>query len=146
MEEKTVIREALPADAPALARLNRTAMGYDYPEDQTADRLAAILQDSRCKIFMAESAGQVAGYLHLEDYQLLYGDPMKNIMGIAVDPNRRRQGLGRALLEAGEAWAREQGAAGVRLVSGESRQGAHAFYRALGYAGNKMQLNLKKMF
>ena len=48
MEEKTVIREALPADAPALARLNRTAMGYDYPEDQTADRLAAILQDSRC--------------------------------------------------------------------------------------------------
>ena len=108
MEEKTVIREALPADAPALARLNRTAMGYDYPEDQTADRLAAILQDSRCKIFMAESAGQVAGYLHLEDYQLLYADPMKNIMGIAVDPNRRRQGLGRALLEAGEAWAREQ--------------------------------------
>ena len=146
MEEKTVIREALPADAPALARLNRTAMGYDYPEDQTADRLAAILQDRRCKIFVAECGGQVAGYLHLEDYQLLYGDPMKNIMGIAVDPNRRRQGLGRALLEAGEAWAREQGAAGVRLVSGESRQGAHAFYRALGYAGNKMQLNLKKMF
>ena len=146
MEEKTVIREALPADAPALARLNRTAMGYDYPEDQTADRLAAILQDSRCKIFMAQSAGQVSGYLHLEDYQLLYADSMKNIMGIAVDPNRRRQGLGRALLEAGEAWAREQGAAGVRLVSGESRQGAHAFYRALGYAGNKMQLNLKKMF
>lgn len=146
MEEETVIREALPADAPALARLNRTAMGYDYPEDQTADRLAAILQDRRCKIFVAECGGQVAGYLHLEDYQLLYGDPMKNIMGIAVDPNRRRQGLGRALLEAGEAWAREQGAAGVRLVSGESRQGAHAFYRALGYAGNKMQLNLKKMF
>lgn len=146
MEENTVIREALPADAPALARLNRTAMGYDYPEDQTADQLAAILQDSRCKIFVAESAGQVVGYLHLEDYQLLYGDPMKNIMGIAVDPDCRRQGLGRALLEAGEAWAREQGAAGVRLVSGESRQGAHAFYRALGYAGNKIQLNLKKMF
>ena len=137
MEEETVIREALPADAPALARLNRTAMGYDYPEDQTADRLAAILQDSRCKIFMAESAGQVAGYLHLEDYQLLYADSMKNIMGIAVDPNRRRQGLGRALLEAGEAWAREQGAAGVRLVSGESRQGAHAFYRLWAMRGTK---------
>lgn len=139
-----LIREALLADAPALARLNTVAMGYDYPEDRTAEKLAVILADSRAKILVAELAGRVAGYLHLEDYEVLYVNSMKNIMGIAVAPDCRRMGIGRQLLAAGEAWAREQGAQAIRLVSGESRTDAHAFYRALGFAGNKMQLNLKK--
>ena len=56
----------------------------------------------------------------------------------------RRQGVGRALLAAGEAWARSQGAEAMRLVSGESRKGAHAFYASLGYTGNKLQRNFKK--
>lgn len=80
------------------------------------------------------------------DYDLLNFGPLKNIMGIAVDPKYRRIGIGKALLETGEEWARDSGAEGVRLVSGEGRTEAHAFYRALGYDGNKMQLNLKKMF
>lgn len=86
------------------------------------------------------------GYVHLADYDLLYADHMKNIMGIAVDPSCRRLGIGKKLLEAGESWAKETGADGVRLVSGETRTGAHALYRSLGYEGNKMQLNLKKLF
>ncbi len=45
-----------------------------------------------------------------------------------------------------EDWAKASGAAGVRLPSGETRVGAHAFYRSLGYAGTNMQLNLRKMF
>ena len=63
---------------------------------------------------------------------------------IAVDPACRRQGVGRALLAAGEAWARSQGAEAMRLVSGESRKGAYAFYASLGYTGNKLQRNFKK--
>lgn len=53
-------------------------------------------------------------------------------------------GIGRKLLAAVEDWARDTGAHAVRLVSGAARTGAHAFYRACGYEGNKMQLNLKK--
>lgn len=144
MSGNVVIRDALPGDAAALARLNRVAMGYDYPEGKTARQLDKLLNSGRDKILVAELEGQVAGYLHLVDYDLLYYDPMKNIMGIAVGPEYRRMGIGRALLQAGEAWAKADGAAGVRLVSGESRVGAHAFYRACGYEGSKMQLNLKK--
>ncbi len=53
-------------------------------------------------------------------------------------------GIGARLLAAGEEWARQQGTEAIRLNSGESRQGAHAFYRAQDYAGTKMQRNLKK--
>ena len=59
---------------------------------------------------------------------MLYAGHMVNVLGIAVSSAWRRQGVGRALLSAGEAWARSKGAVAVRLVSGEARKGAHAFY------------------
>lgn len=143
---ETIIRGAVPGDCAALARLNREEMGYDYPEERMLEKLEALLNDGRNKILVAQRGEAAVGYLHLADYDVLYAPPMKNIMGIAVSSACRRQGIGKALLLAGEAWARENGAAGVRLSSGESRTGAHAFYRSLGYEGTKMQLNLKKMF
>lgn len=42
---------------------------------------------------------------------------MKNIMGIAVSSNFRKMGIGKALLDSVEHWARDTGASGVRLVS-----------------------------
>ncbi len=140
------VREAVPGDADTIAWLNAAAMGYDYPKEKTAAQLKALLDSGRDKILVAEAEGRVVGYLHLQDYDLLYSDHMKNVMGIAVDPACRRRGIGSALLAAGEDWACSTGASGVRLVSGESRKGAHAFYRSLGYEGSKMQLNLKKAF
>lgn len=140
------IRNAEPGDVQVITYLNQISMGYDYPEDKTAAQLKKLLSSGNDKILVAELEGKVVGYLHLVDYDLLYNGPMKNIMGIAVDPEYRRQGVGKALLEAGEDWARADGAEGIRLVSGESRTEAHAFYRALGYEGSKMQLNLKKIF
>ncbi len=140
------IRPARPEDAAAITRLNREEMGYDYPLEKTEEQLQKLLSDGKNGVFVAEAAGEVAGYVHLTDYDLLYADPMKNIMGIAVASSYRRMGIGKKLLTAAENWARESGAAGVRLVSGSTRTGAHAFYRSLGYEGNKTQLNLKKMF
>lgn len=43
-----------------------------------------------------------------------------------------------------EAWARERGASGLRLVSGETRADAHAFYQRLGFTGIKKQVNFRK--
>lgn len=43
-------------------------------------------------------------------------------------------------------WAKDTGAFGVRLVSGATRIGAHAFYKSCGYEGNKEQKNLRKCF
>lgn len=139
------IREARLADCAAIARLNREELGYDFPEERTREKLGACLTNPAHKIFVAESGGEVVGYLHLEDYDVLYFPHMKNVLGIAVASACRRQGVGRALLAAGEAWAKADGAVAVRLVSGEGRKGAHAFYQRLGYTGNKLQRNFKKL-
>lgn len=71
---------------------------------------------------------------------------MKNIMGIAVSENYKRQGIGHLLMEAVETWARNTNAKGIRLVSGVTRTGAHEFYRHCGFSSNKEQKNFNKMF
>ena len=143
---EVLIRDAKPEDAAALAKLNREEMGYEYPEENTRQKLQALLSGGKDKILVAEVCGTVVGYVHLCDYDLLYFDSMKNVMGIAVSSEYRRQGIGGKLLSAAEDWARADGAAAVRLSSGEGRTEAHAFYRSLGYSGTKKQLNLKKEF
>jgi GNAT superfamily N-acetyltransferase len=47
---------------------------------------------------------------------------------LAVDPDRRSQGIGKALLDAAKAWARERGATHLELDSAETRADAHRFY------------------
>ncbi len=140
-----ILRNAMVSDARALAKLNREEMGYDFPVEETGKKLQASLENPEKKILVAEIQGRVVGYVHLESYDVLYAPHMKNVMGIAVAGEFRRQGVGKALLTAGETWARETGAVAVRLVSGDARKGAHAFYQSLGYTGNKLQRNFKKM-
>lgn len=140
------IREALPADAKAIAELNALQMGYEASEEDTYKRLAKLLASKGHKIFAAVAEGNVVGYVHANDYDLLYFPHMKNIMGIAVDEKFRRMGIGRMLIEAVEEWAKSTGAAGIRLVSGAARTGAHEFYRHCGFASDKQQVNFKKMF
>ena len=51
---------------------------------------------------------------------------------LAVAPERRREGLGRRLMEAAEAWLREQGAPKLQLMVRTSNAEALGFYTALG--------------
>lgn len=141
-----LIREAAQSDAQSIWQLNCDGMGYSYPLDSSTAILENLLQSTADKIFVAVMDGQVVGYVHANDYQVLYAPHMKNIMGIAVNKHYQHRGIGSALLRQVEQWARQTGAAGVRLVSGATRTGAHAFYHQCGYAGDKAQLNLKKMF
>ena len=140
-----IIRPAVIDDAPALCRLNCEEMGYEYPPERTAERLARLLSSPADRIFVADSGGEVVGYVHAQHYELLYADPMKNIMGIAVSSRHKRKGIGAALLAKIEEWAQQDGCAGVRLVSGATRTAAHEFYRRCGYGGGREQLNFKKM-
>ena len=140
------IREAVLSDAAAIRDLSEAELGYPYPLEATAQKLAALLKSGRDKILVAVADGTVVGYVHLCDYDVLYAPHMKNIMGIAVSSRHRRQGIGRALLTRAEDWARSSGAAGIRLVSGSDRTDAHLFYRSCGYTGSKEQVNFKKKF
>jgi ribosomal protein S18 acetylase RimI-like enzyme len=58
------------------------------------------------------------------------------LWGMWVAPEARGRGTGRALVEAVVAWARERGAAAVRLdvTDTERARPAAALYRSLGFA------------
>jgi GNAT superfamily N-acetyltransferase len=53
---------------------------------------------------------------------------------LAVHPDHRSQGIGKALLDAAKAWARERGATHLELDSAEARTDAHRFYEREGAA------------
>ena len=140
------IREAEISDANSIWKLNCDEMGYQYPLSDTVLNIGKLLSSETDKIYVAVSDNTIVGYVHANDYDLTYAPHMKNIMGIAVSHDYKRKGIGRALLQQVEYWARETGASGIRLVSGATRVDAHAFYRCCGFEGNKEQINLKKMF
>jgi N-acetylglutamate synthase-like GNAT family acetyltransferase len=139
-----LIRSARLSDSSSIRTLSRDCLGYDFPEEILRQKLSRALADSSQRVWVTEADGKVVGYLHAEGYDVLYAPHMKNILGIAVSVNCRRQGIGRRLLKALEDWGKEIGAKAIRLNSGETREGAHSFYRSCGYFSNKKQLNLKK--
>ncbi|WP_294061091.1 GNAT family acetyltransferase [Sphingomonas sp.] len=57
---------------------------------------------------------------------------------LAVAPERRRHGLGRALMQAGEDWLRGRGAPKTQLMVREDNEAALGFYEALGLERQKV--------
>ena len=53
---------------------------------------------------------------------------------LAVDPDHRSAGQGRALMDAAEAWVRASGIPKLQLMVRTGNTGALGFYRSLGYA------------
>ena len=53
---------------------------------------------------------------------------------VAVAPARQKSGLGRRMVEAGEAWLRQRGAPKAQLMIRETNTQVEAFYARLGYA------------
>ncbi len=128
------IRNASFGDASAIARLCRDALGYACTTDEVCRRLEDLLAKETEIIMVAKTSEKIVGFAHVCDYRLLYQPPMMNLMGIAVDAEYRKMGIGHALLSAIEDAARERSVMGIRVISGGGREGAHAFYRAVGYA------------
>lgn len=138
------VRKAVQEDAYSIYLLSKSALGYDYPPTKTADKLKVVLTDSTQAVFVACANEKVVGYIHLANYDVLYAPNYQNILGLAVDADFRRCGVGSALLTAAEKWAQSRNACGIRLCSGAARIGAHAFYKQMGYTETKIQKNFKK--
>lgn len=57
---------------------------------------------------------------------------------LAVQPSSQGQGLGRALMQACERWAREHGMPKLQLMVRRANEGVLAFYEALGYTDDEV--------
>ena len=131
-------------DLPEAARL-AGQLGYPTTEDEIAARFAGLAGSTEDYVCVAETEGsRIAGWMHLHVYRTLEGDAQVEILGLVVDSESRRQGVGRALMAEAERWARARGVAAIRLRSNIVRAGAHAFYQALGFRIIKTQHAFEK--
>lgn len=140
------IRNCMPEDGEEISRINREVMGYDYPPEQTKEKIKALSTNQHHLILVAELRGRIAGYIHLNDYDTLYFGPMKNVLCLAVLPEYRRQGIAGALLKKAESLSKESSTVGIRLDSGAERLPAHACYEKYGYINIKDHKYFRKMF
>lgn len=133
MDHRARIRPARPDDAEALGRL-LTHLGYPTGAEAAARRLARVLDRPDYRTLVAEDGEQVVGVVAVFTGYGFTGDaPYARILSLVVDPEHRGGGVGAALVSAAESWARGQGAESLHLTTATHREGAHRFYRRLGY-------------
>ena len=143
MAEDIIIRRANENDCCDIAHICSTSLGYKSSDKLVRERLIR-LDDRRESVFVAEHGGRVVGFVHCERYEVLYCEPLMNVLGIAIDNDHKRKGIGRMLMQAVEQDAADRGITAIRLNSGGSRADAHSFYRSLGFDSEKEQIRFLK--
>ncbi len=137
------IRVARATDAGEIAQLT-TQLGYELTDADAADRLSRVLLRDDQRFFVADLDGRAVGWVHVVRAEYVDAEAFVVIGGLVVDRSYRRLGIGRALMDRAEAWARERGCSVVRLSSSATRTAAHRFYEGLGYTNIKIQYSFIK--
>jgi predicted N-acetyltransferase YhbS len=135
-EAPPILRRALLGDAAALAELSGE-LGYPAEPDEIERRLAALPADD--DVWVATAGDQVVGWIHCSVRRTLVVEPHLEILGNVVGERWGGGGVGRALMARAESSARDRGVSVVRVRSASHRDGAHAFYRGVGYREQKTQ-------
>lgn len=133
------IRTARPDDAEACGRICfeafstlNAAHGFpcDFPGPDVAVEVMAMIfahPDSFYSV-IAEADGRIVGSNVLDERSVIHG-----VGPITVDPHTQNSGVGRMLMKAVLERAREQGAAGVRLVQAAFHNRSMSLYASLGF-------------
>jgi GNAT superfamily N-acetyltransferase len=133
------IREAQPAEVERVLGMYEWlfASPGSVPPRWDADRaraaIAAAIEDPAAAVLVAEHRGELRGLCtaYLDMNSVRFG-PRCWVEDLAVSPDHRSQGVGKALLDAAKEWARQRGATHLELDSGDDRLDAHRFYEREG--------------
>lgn len=120
---------ALPGDASDLAVMSRDQIEIGLGWTYRTPKMLALIQDPGVTVLVAREGVRPVGFAVMR-----FGDERARLVLLAVDPARRRLGIGRQMLE----WLVDSAAtAGMASIHVELRSGnaaAHALYEAAGFA------------
>ena len=145
------IRDATRQDVPAVVALyvddalgrTREQPAEPLPQ-QYWDAFAAIEQDPRHRLVVAEVGGHLAGTLQLSflPHLVRLGGERAQIEAVRVDASWRGSGIGRQLVEWAVGQARQRGCSLVQLTTDTARPDAHRFYASLGFVASHHGMKL----
>ncbi|MGG4166469.1 GNAT family N-acetyltransferase [Rossellomorea vietnamensis] len=130
------IRKATSNDIKELTSLMEQ-LGYQTSLEQMSDRYKNIEATPNHYTLVADYEGKVVGMVGFHTGVLFNTDGIyARVIAFVVDSNYRSKGIGRLLLTEAEIFAKNLGANGIGLNSGNrtERKNAHQFYEMMGYA------------
>jgi len=114
-----------------IARL-LTQLGYPVAPEDVPTRLARLAGD-RAAVLLAEQDARVVGLATVHVLSVLNrARDVAWLTALVVDESMRGSGVGRRLVEAVEAFARQQGCERLSVTTHEHLTGAQAFYTQVG--------------
>lgn len=137
MSPDVLVRPARPEDAVEWSRL-RTALWPESPLDHPPE-IAAYFADPPQRAVCLVAAGpdgHLVGFAEMglrDCAEECRTSPVGYVEGIYVDPELRTTGVGRALVAAGEAWARERGCSEMASDRALDNEASGAFHEAIGF-------------
>lgn len=135
----THVRAPRQSDAAAIAALSGQ-LGYPADAAAVIRRLAAAgAADPGVSLVAEDAHGAVCGFARALPQHFITEEPFVELAALVVDDAARGSGVGKALLAAIEAWARQQGFGALYVRSNVVRERAHRFYLREGYAERKRQ-------
>jgi aminoglycoside 6'-N-acetyltransferase I len=115
----------------------RKALWDDCPDEEQVREIEEVPGNDALEVFFAERpGGGLCGFLEASIRPWADGcetRPVGYIEGWYVDPDMRRCGVGRALVEAAEAWARSRGCRQMASDAELWNEISHQAHGALGY-------------
>jgi aminoglycoside 6'-N-acetyltransferase I len=132
----TTIREVRPGDHADWLRMRRS-LWDDCPEDRRVREMEEIRGSDTEIAFVAERpGGGLCGFVEVSIRPWAIGcdaRPVGYIEGWYVDEDVRRRGVGRALVEAAEVWARSRGYRQMASDAELWNDVSHQAHGAIGY-------------
>ncbi len=129
------VREALPDELERVLGMYEWlfappgSLPPGWDPDAARERLAESIAGPESVVLVGEHRGELLGFCsaYIDLRSVRYGTRCW-VEDLAVSPQHRSQGIGKALLDAAKEWARGRGATHLELDSGDGRSDAHRFY------------------
>ena len=141
------VRRVKPEERAEWLRM-RKALWEDCPDDQHVREMEEILASDTEEVFVAERpGGGLCGFLEAALRSRADGcdsTPVGYIEGWYVDGDVRRRGVGGALMEAAESWARSRGCRQTASDAELWNEISHRAHAALGYEETARLVLFKK--
>lgn len=141
------IRKLRSSDYEQWCRM-RTELWNDVPSAELELETPEWMSGSHCAVFVAESStGVLCGFVEVairpSDVNGTLGQ-FGYVEGWYVSSAVRRQGVGRALIEAAESWSKSQGCVEIHSDARIENHASEAAHRAIGFGEVERLIHFRK--